>query len=78
MILWYCVYRQYFVGGEMDFLHTAVLLERISLIAKLSTRVECDAGERELVAIWISEMATAANEELLKVIFDVTAPGRIH
>lgn len=62
----------------MDFLQTAVLLERISLIAKLSTRVECDKDERELVAKWISELATAANEELLKVIFDVNAPGKIH
>ena len=62
----------------MDFLQTAVLLERISLIAKLSTRVECDKEERELVAKWISELATAANEELLKVIFDVNAPGKIH
>ncbi|MDP9706443.1 MULTISPECIES: hypothetical protein [Rahnella] len=62
----------------MDFLQTAVLLERISLIAKLSARVECDKEERELVAKWISELATAANEELLKVIFDVNAPGKIH
>lgn len=62
----------------MNFLDTAVLLERISLIAKLSTRVECDASEREIVAIWISEMASAANDELLKVIFDVNAPGKIH
>ncbi|MFS7198211.1 hypothetical protein AB6866_22735 [Rahnella inusitata] len=62
----------------MDFLHTAVLLERISLIAKLSTRIDCDAEERELVAAWISEMASTANQELLKVIFDVNAPGKIH
>ncbi|KQN55200.1 hypothetical protein ASE99_23750 [Serratia sp. Leaf51] len=63
----------------MDFLEeTSVLLERISLIAKLSTRVECDKEERELVAIWISELATAAHEDLLKVIFDVNAPGKIH
>jgi hypothetical protein len=62
----------------MDFLHTAVLLERISLIARLSTRVDCDVEEREMVAAWISEMASAANEELLKVVFDVNAPGKIH
>ena len=62
----------------MDFLHTAVLLERISLIAKLSTRVDCDAEEREMVAAWISEMASAANDELLRVIFDTNAPGKFH
>ncbi|WP_083812207.1 hypothetical protein [Rahnella aceris] len=62
----------------MDFLQTAVLLERISLIAKLSTRVDCDEEEREMVAAWISEMASAANDELLKVIFDTNAPGKIH
>ncbi|UJD92115.1 hypothetical protein FS594_25560 (plasmid) [Rahnella aquatilis] len=62
----------------MDFLQTAVLLERISLIAKLSTRVDCDEEEREMVAAWISEMASAANEELLKVIFNTNAPGKIH
>ncbi|WP_336369395.1 hypothetical protein [Rahnella perminowiae] len=62
----------------MDFLQTAVLLERISLIAKLSTRVDCDEEEREMVAAWISEMASAANDELLRVIFDTSAPGKIH
>ncbi|MDR3434663.1 MAG: hypothetical protein P4L95_22645 [Rouxiella aceris] len=62
----------------MDFLQTAVLLERISLIAKLSTRVECSEEEWKLLAEWISEMATAANEELLKVIFSVDGPGKIH
>jgi len=63
---------------RMDDLHMAVLLERIGLIAKLSTRVDCDAEEREVVAAWISEMASAANEELLKVIFNSNAPGKIH
>ena len=62
----------------MEDLQTAVLLERIGLIAKLSARVECDKAEREMVAIWISELASAANEELLKVVFDVNAPGKIH
>ncbi|ADW72201.1 hypothetical protein Rahaq_0574 [Rahnella aceris] len=31
-----------------------------------------------MVAAWISEMASAANDELLKVIFDTNAPGKIH
>ncbi len=62
----------------MDDLHMAVLLERIGLIAKLSTYADCDPDEREVVAIWISEMATAAHDELLKAVFDVNAPGKIH
>jgi hypothetical protein len=63
----------------MDFLEeTSVLLERISLIAKLSARVQCDKAEREMVAIWISELAATANEELLKVVFNSNAPGKIH
>jgi len=63
----------------MDFLEeTSVLLERISLIAELSARAECGKAEKDMLAIWISEMASAANEELLKVIFDVNGPGKIH
>lgn len=48
----------------MDFLEeTSVLLERISLIAELSARAECGKAEKDMLAIWISELASAANEE---------------
>ncbi|MCW2106441.1 UNVERIFIED_ORG: hypothetical protein M2402_003623 [Rahnella aquatilis] len=62
----------------MDDLHMVVLLERIGLIAKLSTYADCDPDEREIVAVWISEMAATAKEELLKAVFDTNAPGKIH
>ncbi|KAB8306370.1 hypothetical protein EH227_20445 [Rouxiella chamberiensis] len=62
----------------MEDLRTAELLERIALIAKLSTCVDCDQDERELVAIWISEMAVVAKEHLLATIFDVNGAGKIH
>jgi hypothetical protein len=63
---------------EMEGLYTAVLLERIALIAKLATYHECDHDEREIVAIWIAEMAVIAKEELLAVVFDVNGTGKIH
>lgn len=62
----------------MEDLHMTVLLERIGLIAKLSTYADCDPDEREIVSIWISEMAATAKEKLLKVVFDANAPGKIH
>jgi hypothetical protein len=62
----------------MEGLHTAVLLERIALIAKLATNHECDHDEREIVAIWIAEMAVIAKEELLATVFDVNGVGKIH
>lgn len=76
-ILYYCIYKQLFEVG-MDNLHTAVLLERIALIAKLSTCVECDVDERELVSVWISEMAESAKKGLLATVFNVNGPGKIH
>lgn len=48
----------------MDVLHAAALLERIALIAKLSSKVECRPCEREVAAIWIAEMAGEAMEKL--------------
>jgi len=48
----------------MDVLHAAALLERIALIAKLSSKVECRPSEREIAAIWIAEMAGEAMEKL--------------
>jgi len=48
----------------MDVLHAAELLERIALIAKLSSTVECRHSEREVAVIWIAEMADQAMEKL--------------
>lgn len=62
----------------MEELNTAVLLERIALIAKLATFVDCDHDEREIVATWIAEMAVTAKEELLATVFDVNVAGKIH
>lgn len=62
----------------MEGLQTAALLERIALIAKLATSTDCDHDERQIVAIWIAEMAVTAKEELLAVIFDVNGAGKIH
>ncbi|AEX54425.1 hypothetical protein GRAQ_04752 [Rahnella aquatilis CIP 78.65 = ATCC 33071] len=62
----------------MEGLQTAALLERIALIVKLATSTDCDHDKREMVAIWIAEMAVAEKEELLAVIFDVNGAGKIH
>lgn len=48
----------------MDVLQAAALLERIALIAKLSSKVECRPNEREVAVIWIAEMADEAMETL--------------
>lgn len=48
----------------MDVLHTAKLLERIALVAKLSTCVECRQNEREVAIVFIAEMASEAIQQL--------------
>ncbi len=48
----------------MNVLHTAKLLERIALIAKLSTCVECRQNERDVAIIFIAEMASEAMQQL--------------
>lgn len=48
----------------MDVLHAAELLERIALIARLSSTVECHHNDREIAVIWIAEMADQAMETL--------------
>jgi len=48
----------------MDVLHTAKLLERIALVAKLSTCVECRQNERDVAIIFIAEMASEAMQQL--------------
>ena len=62
----------------MEGLQTAALLARIALIAKLATSTDCDPDERQIVAIWIAEVAVTAKEELLAVISDVNGAGKIH
>lgn len=48
----------------MDFLNAVELLERIALIARLTSAVECRHSEREVAVIWISELADQAIEKL--------------
>lgn len=48
----------------MDVSYAAELLERIALIAKLSSAVECRNKEREVAVVWIAEMADEAMESL--------------
>lgn len=53
-----------------------VLLERIVLIAKLSTYADCDPDEQDIVSIWISEMAATAKKNCLKSFLTLTLQGR--
>jgi len=48
----------------MDVSLAAELLERIALIAKLSSAPECRNKEREVAVVWIAEMADEAMERL--------------
>jgi len=48
----------------MNVLSAAEILERIALVAKLSSGRECRHKEREVAVIWIAKMAGEAMEKL--------------